>query len=398
MTTAGDGEFQLNCPSPGALDFTGVNLDEFLNCFDDPTSLNLLGQRHCATPSNVLPTSDHIGQLLNIDDAPVRYARRSQRGSKTNEPSKPSDKQKSSNFWPLSTSPNPIRQLVDPQGRPQNINLEASMNGMFFESDKPRTQENAGSLSSTDLICYRRNLFKVNATVSLPHGEGYLALVEDRSMTRIVGLHAQLHATESLKNGTADLVKASSKPTPSVGTGESQPLSVSIRLDQQGATHPQPPIAISWDRIQFRKSTVKSPHPAGAKQTYRLCVEVFGTLSDGRTVSLIRSESVPIIVRGRSPKCYLADQKPGSNQTYPVITSQDLTISTPRLFFLERQPRRSPRDHYRLGTNLALMRVQGLSRVAVTYQTVETMKGFQETTLISQCRLWTGRHRLRPFL
>ncbi|KAI9045899.1 p53-like transcription factor [Aspergillus affinis] len=192
MTTAGDGHFQLDYHLPDPLDFPDVNLDEFLNCFDDPPiSLDLQGQKTCPAPNDSLHISD----------------RRS--GSR----------QDFSNVWPLLTSPNPTRQVVGTHGRPNTINMEASIHGLFFEADKSRTATTTtdGSPPSADLICYRRNLFKVNATVSLPPDGGYLALAEDQRMERIVGLHAQLHAIDSMQNRKTDLVTASSKHTPPAG-------------------------------------------------------------------------------------------------------------------------------------------------------------------------------------
>ena len=114
------------------------------------------------------------------------------------------------------------------------------MNGLFFEAGEPceASIRTGSSLPPTDLTCYRRNMFKVNAVVSIPQTRGYLMLAEDQSMEGIVGLHAQIQATESMKNRQVDLVRYSSKYTQPDGTEESQPLSVSISLDQPQASQP----------------------------------------------------------------------------------------------------------------------------------------------------------------
>ena len=336
VTAMGDGDPFLQYHSPSLLDLPDVNLEEFVHCFDDPLSLDLLDENGCAffqSPNNASRLNGRIGPSLDVNGSPLRPPSEFPRDSEKNETAQLSDKHSSSRVWPLSTSSDSTRRLIDSQGRRISIKLETSMNGLFFEAEKPRASPTitAGSLSSAELTCYRRNMFKVNATVSLPQYGGHLALSEGQSTERIVGLHAQIQATESMKNGKADIVKASSKDAPPTDAGESQPLSVSINLDQPRSTQSCPPITISWERNQFRKSTIKSSRPTGPMQTYRICVEVVGTLSDGRMVPLIRSESRPIIVRGRSPKCYLPDQKSQNSQDRLAARSKDLTPPTPSI-------------------------------------------------------------------
>lgn len=328
MAATGNGDLQHN--SPNLLDLPDVNLEEYLHCFDDPISLDLLTENYHAAiqqPNDASHSSDRIEPLLGVGGSNSHQPRHKGK----NEAAQPPDKSNSPKVWPFSKHPSSIQQILDLQGRQQTIKLETSMIGLFFEAQNPCSSPHTtgSSLSSAELTCYRRNMFMVNATVSLPQDGIHSILSESQSEERIVGLHAQLQAIESMKKGKADLVKAPSKNAPPGATSESQPLSVSISLEPVQSTLKNPPIAISWERIQFRKSTIKSPRPTRPMQTYRIYVEVVGTLSDGRMVPLVRSESRPIIVRGRSPKCYLSDQKLQINQPLPAAAMEDLIPPSP---------------------------------------------------------------------
>ncbi|PYI01653.1 p53-like transcription factor [Aspergillus sclerotiicarbonarius CBS 121057] len=336
MTITGDGDPHLQYHSLSLLDIPDVNLEDFLHCFDDPISLDLLDEDGCAaiqSTNNTSHSNSRIESSLDVTGSPLRQPSELPRSSVNNKTGQPSDKHSISRVWPLSTSSDSAPPLVDSQGRRISIKLEASMNGLFFEAEKSRLSPHVtvGALSSAELTCYRRNIFKVNATVSLPQDVGHLAMSEGPSTERIVGVHAQLQATESMNKEKAYLIKTSSKNAPSTDTRASPPLSMSISLDQPRSTQPCPPINISWERIQFQKSTIKSPRPTGPMQTYQICVEVVGTLSNSRTVPLVRSESRPIIVRGRSPKSYLPDQKAQDSQPRPAALSRDLTSPGPSI-------------------------------------------------------------------
>jgi hypothetical protein len=217
-----------------------------------------------------------------------------------------------------------IRQLVTPQGLRGSIEVNASLHGSFFEADKPAhsSEASSGTTGSSELTFYRRNLFKVNATVSIPQTAGNLKLADDHLTDTIVGLSAQIRATESLKGDSVNLIKASKDSINGV-----QPLPISIELEQ---TNPQSrisrsPYLISWERLQFRNSTIKSTR--SISQNYRIIFEVMGILSGGSMVSLSRSESPSIIVRGRSPKNYLQNRRNRENQIHTISSGPETVVA-----------------------------------------------------------------------
>ncbi|KAE8376029.1 hypothetical protein BDV26DRAFT_266440 [Aspergillus bertholletiae] len=217
---------------------------------------------------------------------------------------------------PILMCSNTLQQVINPHDRRATIEVQASLTGLFFRADKPASTPDL-TLSS-EITCYRRNLFKVYATVSMPQVIGDLKLAEDPSIGSVVGLTAQVRATENLKGSVVNIIRASPKNN---AFNDLQPLPVSIRLDQLCSGSP---VLISWERLQFRHSTTKVPRAAIPRQHYRIIVEVMATLSGGQMISLSRSESPPIIVRGRSPKSYLPEPRDPVSQAdsanaYPCL-------------------------------------------------------------------------------
>lgn len=313
MDTAGDSYF-----NGAPLSVADVNLDEFLHAFDDTNPLDWLSGEAWA---NVQTSTSPDFCPMDADGRSLLYG--SEFPQERNEISEPGDRQNAPKVRPLVTSLDSVRPLFDSQGRQQFIKLDAALNGLFFEAGEPNATA-SGSLTS-ELHCYRRNLFKINATVSLPHG-GDLKLKDEHPEEPIVGLLAQIRAIDNMRGDNVELVKASSKSAGLETTGETQPLPVSIKLDQRRKTQSNPSVTVSWERLQFRKSTIKPTRPAGVKQTYRIVVEVAGMLSSGRTISLTQAGSSPIVVRGRSPKSYNPHQRPQASQTSQGASSQEPAI------------------------------------------------------------------------
>ncbi len=124
---------------------------------------------------------------------------------------------------------------------------------------------------------------------------------------KITGLSAQVLALDNVDGRS---IKIISVPTRSVSNQstilpevEPRAISLDVDLESNSLSHPSS-ITVSWDRLQFRNATAKNYRRAAAQQLYRLNVVVVAALSDGTNATISRAKSIPIVVRGSSPRNY----------------------------------------------------------------------------------------------
>jgi hypothetical protein len=132
--------------------------------------------------------------------------------------------------------------LADQYGRRfQQIELSAQLHGMFFLSEMATPSGN-GLLVQPELTCYRRNLFQISGTVTIPRA-GISLFTEGREQTPIVSLDVKLSASESVEGNPVKLIVVPWNTPPSNANGRPGPESepAEIPLDRMDSGHVTPP-------------------------------------------------------------------------------------------------------------------------------------------------------------
>lgn len=239
--------------------------------------------------------------------------------------------------------------LLDYTYRRISISLSAQLHGMFFLAEP--VWSGTGELLSAPrgLTCYRRNLFSLSGSVSLPRSLRYI-LSEHGEQIPIVAQELELSASESIEGNAVKIISVPWK-TPAGATPapeekpEKEPSSIPLDLvtgmefDPDYATIP-----ISWKRLQFRVATANNGRRKELQQHFTIRLKLVATLSTGQKTSLCEATSGPIIVRGRSPRNFQAKKEipvgtgnSGSrrhssyNKSSPSSTSAPVTATTPAL-------------------------------------------------------------------
>lgn len=194
---------------------------------------------------------------------------------------------------------------------------------MFFLAESPWTTsptENAPPQQGAELTCYRRNLFQITGSVTLPRGLRYIH-TDTGDRIPIVAQELTVSATESVENNSVKIISvpwktpaASGNPNNEDATNgnsnggtalkvEKEPPSIPLDmmagqdLDTDYATFP-----IAWKRLQFRVATANNGRRKELQQHFVVRLRVIATLSTGGKVPLCEVHSGPVIVRGRSPR------------------------------------------------------------------------------------------------
>ena len=68
--------------------------------------------------------------------------------------------------------------LLDSSLRPISVSLNARLHGMFFMADPLNTLDLFREMTTPELTCYRRNLFQVTGSITIPRNLHYI--VTDR--------------------------------------------------------------------------------------------------------------------------------------------------------------------------------------------------------------------------
>ncbi|KAL4969219.1 NDT80/PhoG-like DNA-binding family protein [Aspergillus stella-maris] len=209
--------------------------------------------------------------------------------------------------------------LLDYSFRRTTISVSAQLHGMFFLAESPWTTsptENAPPQQGAELTCYRRNLFQITGSVTLPRGLRYI-MTETGDRIPIVAQELTVSATESVEGNSVKIISVPWKTPAANGNTNNEdaagttnapkvekeppafPLDMMAGqdLDADYATFP-----IAWKRLQFRVATANNGRRKELQQHFVVKLKVIATLSTGLKTSICEVHSGPVIVRGRSPR------------------------------------------------------------------------------------------------
>lgn len=202
--------------------------------------------------------------------------------------------------------------LLDDSFRRSSVNINAQLHGMFFlaESQWPATADTPPP--PPELTCYRRNLFQITGSVTLPRNLRYV-FTDDGSRIPIYELELAVSATESVENNSVKIISVPWK-TPASGEAakpedktEKEPPTIPLDkmsgqdLDTDFTTFP-----IQWKRLQFRIATANNGRRKELQQHFTLHLKIMASLSTGGKISIAEAHSGAVIVRGRSPRNFAA--------------------------------------------------------------------------------------------
>ncbi|KAJ5358594.1 p53-like transcription factor DNA-binding [Penicillium cataractarum] len=211
--------------------------------------------------------------------------------------------------------------LLDYSMRRTSLSVSAQLHGMFFLAESPYTtspSENAPPQQGAELTCYRRNLFQITGSVTLPRGMRYI-MTDQGDRIPILAQELTVSATESVEGNPVKIISVPWK-TPSAAAANSgtaledsnpsgaakvekepPPIPLDIMagqdLDTDYATFP-----IAWKRLQFRVATANNGRRKELQQHFVVRLKVVATLSTGAKIAISEVQSGPVIVRGRSPR------------------------------------------------------------------------------------------------
>ena len=208
--------------------------------------------------------------------------------------------------------------LLDYSLRRTSLNMTAQLHGMFFlaESQWPATPD--APPPPPELTCYRRNLFQITGSVTLPRTLRYI-MTDQGDRIPILAQELTISATESVENNSVKIISVPWKTSSGGATGtadekvEKEPPSIPLDtmagqdLDADYASFP-----IQWKRLQFRIATANNGRRKELQQHFVIRLKVLATLSTGAKISIAEAHSGAIIVRGRSPRNFQ------SRKDYPL--------------------------------------------------------------------------------
>ena len=185
--------------------------------------------------------------------------------------------------------------------------MNARLHGMFFMADPPSTPGIYPQVTP-ELTCYRRNLFQVTGSITLPRNLHYI-LTNDGNRIPIMALELCVSATESVEGSAVKLISvpwktpANNAPAVPEDKTEKEPTSIPLDImsnqdmDADFATFP-----IAWKRLQFRVATANNGRRKELQQHFVARLKLVATLANGSKVPIVEARSAAIVVRGRSPR------------------------------------------------------------------------------------------------
>lgn len=189
-----------------------------------------------------------------------------------------------------------------------SINVNAQLHGMFFlaESQWPTSADTAPP--PPELTCYRRNLFQITGSVTLPRSLRYI-FTEEGSRIPIYELELQVSATESVEGNPVKIISVPWK-TPAgadnvKGDDKLEREPPTIPLDKMAGTDMDTDYTtfpIQWKRLQFRIATANNGRRKELQQHFTLHLKIMASLSTGGKFPIAEAHSGAVIVRGRSPR------------------------------------------------------------------------------------------------
>ncbi|KAF2226457.1 hypothetical protein BDZ85DRAFT_211319 [Elsinoe ampelina] len=198
--------------------------------------------------------------------------------------------------------------LLDYAFRSTTISLGAQLHGMFFLAESPWGTTADAVPPPSELTCYRRNLFQITGSITLPRGLRYI-LTPSGEQLPIIGQELTVSATESTEGNPVKIIsvpwKTPINPTqaPADDKTEREPPTIPIDLnnaqdmDSEFAQYP-----FQWKRLQFRIATANNGRRKELQQHFVVRLKVLATLSNGSKMPICEVRSSPVIVRGRSPR------------------------------------------------------------------------------------------------
>ncbi|EER29657.1 NDT80 / PhoG like DNA-binding family protein [Coccidioides posadasii C735 delta SOWgp] len=202
--------------------------------------------------------------------------------------------------------------LLDYSLRKTSLSMSAQLHGMFFLAESPWTTSPTSDTNIpppvAELTCYRRNLFQITGSVTLPRGLRYI-LTEHGDRIPILAHELTVSATESVEGNSVKIISVPWKTPATNTTGqpedktEKEPPSIPLDtmtgqdLDSDYAT-----FSIAWKRLQFRIATANNGRRKELQQHFVVRLKIVATLSTGTKVPIAEAHSGPVIVRGRSPR------------------------------------------------------------------------------------------------
>ena len=197
-------------------------------------------------------------------------------------------------------------------------------------------------MADNDWTCYRRNYFQLSCSYSLNPmvAPATLHLVQSGSSQQIHGFSMSIGAVVDGHDGkaielvqhtpkrdkgpqmTPDRVPLAPRPHPAVGMYSSGagdgPGSRSMYDQNYSGNANQQATEATFERIQFKQATANNGKRRAAQQYYHLLVELYVDVGlqqsgENRWVKVAQRVSAPMVVRGRSPGHYHADERRQSN-------------------------------------------------------------------------------------
>ncbi|KAL8658605.1 MAG: hypothetical protein Q9226_000895 [Calogaya cf. arnoldii] len=198
--------------------------------------------------------------------------------------------------------------LLDISLRRTRISMAAQLHGMFFMAETQDQGPSAVPASATEVTCYRRNLFQITGSITLPRSLRYI-MTEAGDRIPIISQELYVSANESVEGHPVKLISVPWKTpisnttiTPDDKT-EKEPAAIPLDttsnrgMDPAFATFP-----IAWKRLQFRVATANNGRRKELQQHFVVRLKVVATLVTGARASICEARSGAIIVRGRSPR------------------------------------------------------------------------------------------------
>jgi hypothetical protein len=177
--------------------------------------------------------------------------------------------------------------IINAQGHPQRVSLNASFSGTFFLSD------------AESVICYRRNMFQVKAALVAPSLDVCKYYVRDDSTgyAHLIGNYKiQLLPTNYADGSKIDLV---SKPNHALlSDGDLSILTKGENCSSIGEER------LDFRRLLFRYATQNNGRRVELRQYYQLLLVVYAQTLSGLEVPVLAAFTRPIAVRGRNPAFY----------------------------------------------------------------------------------------------
>lgn len=197
--------------------------------------------------------------------------------------------------------------IYDYAMRRVSISMSAQLHGMFFLAESPWATAGDVSMAPTELTCYRRNLFLITGTITLPRNLQFL-MTDQGDQIPILGQELTISATESLEGNPVKIISVPWKTPASSATvvedkTEKEPPSCPLDLTQgQDVDSDYVNFPISWKRLQFRIATANNGRRKELQQHFVVRLRVMATLATGAKIPICEVLSGAIIVRGRSPR------------------------------------------------------------------------------------------------